>query len=922
MAGPEHKSNGKSVKRLMARRTVVSVLFALAQCALGGIVAARQGGRIESADLDGFVRSTDGRPLPENVMVGLCDTGGVLIQQSAVASGGKFSFGGLREGEYILKVTAEDFESQEVRVNMRFGNVHGTMIYLKPIAAEAAATAKSGAISSHELSMPEAAREQLRAGRAKLYRENKPQEALKDFIEAQKKAPGFYEINYEMGMAYLNLGQKAKAGECFSEAIAMSKDSYADAQIGLGTLLVDQGNLNEGEQHIERGIQLNATRWMGYYQLARTKVIRGDLQGAEADAEHARSLAPKAAMTYQLLSTIHLRQKNYAKLLQDIDSYLELDADSAAAQRAREVREQVVRTMSEGAGGELGEVTVAFGVRDARGMPLEESARVRLKSKFGGVDRVAATNESSEVSFSNVLKGAYEVTVECPGYRTMQGNLDVTEEQSFFRSYVYLQGMTEPGSPEAQTKRSSLPAKTMREIDEGLADLRKKSYGGAQKHFAAAVELSPTDPEVFYLRGKAEVGLRQGEAAKKDFEQALTMDPSHEKARLSLGELQLQNGDAAGAIATLNEAYTNHGANWRTHYVLAEAYAKTGEWQKSEEHAQRAVNLAQGNGAGALLLLGDAEAALGDRAGARESWKRVVADYPTAAEAAEAKRELMAGAEPSTLRGERGKTAESVEDASWAPPDIDGKDYALAPGVSCTAEDILPRAWRRTQSQLENLEKFTATEQVEHQEFDRQGQAGAIKSRSFSYVVYVRGSQDGTKYLEELRDGGLDLEAFPTPLVTVGLNSIAFLLVQPEYRTEYTYTCRGLTNVRGEAAWEVRFEEKRDAQRHVRRWKRKEVSYDIPVKGLLWFGASSYDVLRVETDLREPIDALQLSRDHVIVNYGPVRFNDGESTLWLPWTAETYLELHGKRYHHKHSLTDYILFNVDSSWKAKAPKEE
>jgi hypothetical protein len=79
-------------------------------------------------------------------------------------------------------------------------------------------------------------------------------------------------------------------------------------------------------------------------------------------------------------------------------------------------------------------------------------------------------------------------------------------------------------------------------------------------------------------------------------------------------------------------------------------------------------------------------------------------------------------------------------------------------------------------------------------------------------------------------------------------------------------------------------------------------------------------VLRLETDLREPVDHLEFSRDHLIVNYGPVVFGDGQSKLWLPWTAEMYLELRGERYHHKHSLTNYAMFNVNTSWKANKPK--
>ena len=34
-----------------------------------------------------------------------------------------------------------------------------------------------------------------------------------------------------------------------------------------------------------------------------------------------------------------------------------------------------------------------------------------------------------------------------------------------------------------------------------------------------------------------------------------------------------------------------------------------------------------------------------------------------------------------------------------------------------------------------------------------------------------------------------------------------------------------------------------------------------------------------------------------------------------------YLELGGKRYHHRHFLSDYLLFGVDTTHKIEKPKE-
>jgi len=223
---------------------------------------------------------------------------------------------------------------------------------------------------------------------------------------------------------------------------------------------------------------------------------------------------------------------------------------------------------------------------------------------------------------------------------------------------------------------------------------------------------------------------------------------------------------------------------------------------------------------------------------------------------------------------------------------------------------------------LVDFEKFTATEHIEHQEIDRYGWPGPVKARNFSYVVFVHHIGDNSVYLEESRMGGDDLSAFPTALATTGLNSLGVSVLQSANRERFRYSCEGLTNLRGNPAWQIRFEERRDARvADVRSWRRNGKIYEIPIKGRIWVASASYAVLRIETDLREPVAKLELNKDHLLVDYGPVTFASGNVHLWLPLSAEMYMVLHGKRYHHRHFLSDYLLFGVDTTHANGSPKE-
>jgi len=100
----------------------------------------------------------------------------------------------------------------------------------------------------------------------------------------------------------------------------------------------------------------------------------------------------------------------------------------------------------------LQQVTVTIGVRDARGLPLDELASVHLTSRLRGVNRISETRESANVSFQNLLEGPYDVLVECAGYRPVQQHLEVTGGSAFFTAYIYLHTFSDPNMDNAPPK--------------------------------------------------------------------------------------------------------------------------------------------------------------------------------------------------------------------------------------------------------------------------------------------------------------------------------------------------------------------------------------------------------------------------------------------------------------------------------------
>jgi len=95
----------------------------------------------------------------------------------------------------------------------------------------------------------------------------------------------------------------------------------------------------------------------------------------------------------------------------------------------------------------------------------------------------------------------------------------------------------------------------------------------------------------------------------------------------------------------------------------------------------------------------------------------------------------------------------------------------------------------------------------------------------------------------------------------------------------------------------------------------------IALKGRAWIEESALQIVRVETDLQAPIPEIKLFAEHVDIEFGPVTFRDKKVSMWLPMTADIYLDLRGRRIRRMNAFNNYLLFSVDDRQNISAPKE-
>lgn len=256
----------------------------------------------------------------------------------------------------------------------------------------------------------------------------------------------------------------------------------------------------------------------------------------------------------------------------------------------------------------------------------------------------------------------------------------------------------------------------------------------------------------------------------------------------------------------------------------------------------------------------------------------------------------------------------------WPPDDIDQVIPSVAPGRTCPLSDVVSEAGKRLQEFVSNVDKFTATEVVQHQHVDGSGRLGRPEIRKFDYLVSIAQTSDGHMNVLEYRNGGSDPDQFPDHIASIGTPSLV-LIFHPHHVKDFQMNCEGLGEWHGQAAWQVRFEERPDRRNSISVANVGGRDFRLRLRGRAWILADSYQVARLESDLAEEIPQIRLHLQHEDIEYGPVPLPEAKGVIWLPSTTELYVDFLGHRFYRQHSFTDFKFFSVKVQQTFGDPKE-
>lgn len=190
------------------------------------------------------------------------------------------------------------------------------------------------AVSVHELSIPDKAREAYNKGIRQAGADDWAG-SVPNFQRAIKSFPAYYEAYCGMGVADVYLRSWNEAEASFRKCIELSGGTFPAGHFGLGLILSHQKQFPEAEAMIREGIQLDPADARGHFSLAWVLHAMGRLPEAEQSAREAILYKPTFPDPYLLLAQIHLDQGNFSSEIEDLDGYLKVDPHGPLSDRAR-----------------------------------------------------------------------------------------------------------------------------------------------------------------------------------------------------------------------------------------------------------------------------------------------------------------------------------------------------------------------------------------------------------------------------------------------------------------------------------------------------------------------------------------------------------------------------------------------------------
>src|SRR5262249_10295735 len=365
-------------------------------------------------------------------------------------------------------------------------------------------------------------------------------------------------------------------------------------------------------------------------------------------------------------------------------------------------------------------------------------------------------------------------------------------------------------SPTISVQELKRTAKSRSEYWEGCLALKKKKIANAEQRFRKAIRRYPKYAVALVTLGQLLTAEQRIQEARKVCSQASTVNTSYAPAYLCLADIAMrehswQEVSMLSAHVLESDGFSNFvayeyhaAANLNLHNLAAAEKSGLRAAELDREHREPRIYFV-------LAQIYEAKGDFGEVAAQLRAYLKY-ADSPLDAAMVQG---YLSHLEKRTSAGFRTDSPESNKAGSapnvWAPPDIDaGVPPVLSDSSTCPLPEILKQASNHTQDLIENMSRFSASEQIEQIEIDRNGKWHNSGTADTNYVVEIEQRSSGYPTINEYRAGGNRIQQ--TPIIDSG-GAVFALIFHPSHIENFEFRCEGLTDLEHSPAWQVHFVE-------------------------------------------------------------------------------------------------------------------
>ncbi|MFZ2052955.1 MAG: tetratricopeptide repeat protein [Candidatus Aminicenantales bacterium] len=317
----------------MKKRLLITGLFIIA---LIVTLAAQED--IGKGRITGTVTDENGTPL-EGALVVAQSTRSETRLEGRSDEKGRFAIAGLGTGTWRVMASMDGYQSSSLEMNVRQLSQNPPIVFtLKKLSGMDAFAADKEALAVFD------------AGNS-LLNQGDYDGALRMFEEFAAKHPGIYQVHLNIGTCYLKKEELDKAESAFKLVLDKVIETHGDlkkdadaslrASTGLGEVFLRRGDFEAAQKYLAQAVDISPQDEAAAYNVGELLFSNQKIDEAIRYLELATQIKKDWPKPYLKLGYVYLNKGDFAKALDNFNTFLTLDPENPEAAQVKTIIETI-----------------------------------------------------------------------------------------------------------------------------------------------------------------------------------------------------------------------------------------------------------------------------------------------------------------------------------------------------------------------------------------------------------------------------------------------------------------------------------------------------------------------------------------------------------------------------------------------------